>query len=1109
MSLTSFLSKIFGNKSTRDLREIQPILDKIKALMPEVETLDNDSLRARIADVRADIRAAIAPEEEGIRTKKESIESLPFDKRQPLWDQIDKHEKNILDILEKKLDEHLPIVFAVMRETAARFAKNETVVVTATQMDRDLAAQGRDFIEIDGDKAVYHNRWVAGGNEIVWDMIHYEVQLIGGIVLHQGKIAEMATGEGKTLVATLPVFLRSLSGRGVHVVTVNDYLSKRDSEWMGPLYMFHGSTVDCIDKHQPNTPERRRAYNCDITFGTNNEFGFDYLRDNMAMSPDDMVQRKHYYAIVDEVDSVLIDDARTPLIISGPVAKGDDQLFEQYRPNVEKVMQAQRRLVTNLLAEAKQKIASEDKEAQKEGALALFRAFKGLPKNGALIKFLSTEGMKSLLLQTEAYYLQDNSREMPKATEPLFFVIDEKNRSVELTDKGIDELTGKTDDPNFFVLPDIASLLSATESIADAAQRQEEKDRLMQDYAIKAERVHTVTQLLKAYSLFEKDVEYVIDDGKIKIVDEQTGRIMEGRRYSDGLHQAIEAKEGVKVEAATQTFATITLQNYFRMYHKLAGMTGTAETEAGELWDIYKLDVVTIPTNRPVARIDMNDRVYKTKKEKYAAVIDEIVELVNQGRPVLVGTTSVEISELLSRMLKMRQIPHNVLNAKLHQKEAEIVALAGRKGTVTIATNMAGRGTDIKLTPEVKEAGGLAIIGTERHESRRVDRQLRGRSGRQGDPGSSVFYVSFEDQLMRLFVPDRVMKMLDRLGLQEGERIESKMVTNAIENAQKRVEENNFGIRKRLLEYDDVMNKQRSYIYSRRHHALIGERIGIDIANMMADVIENILQTNDTDYEGLTMDLLKTLTIEPPFTEEEFRSYDRETAFGKILEAANESFARRSERIVEVAKPVIVDCVENRNMEGRIGVPMTDGKRYINLVVNLREAYDTECRSIVKEWQKAVLLLTIDELWKEHLRELDQLRQSVQNASYEQKDPLVIYKVESFHIFENMLNRLNSKAMSMLMRGQIYIPQQQQADSEQRRSPNIERAMPEKKRDYSQYSTNKDATPEAAAQRAAASAQQGQPQQRIPTKAAPKVGRNDPCPCGSGKKFKNCHGKDM
>ena len=1106
MSLNSFLSKIFGNKSQRDLKEIQPILNKIKALMPEVEGLDNDSLRQRIADVRADIRAAIAPEEEAITSTKATIETVPFDKRQPLWDQIDKHEKNILDILEKKLDEHLPVVFAVIRETAARFAKNDTVEVTANDMDRDLAAEGRDFLTIEGDKAIYRNRWVAGGNEIVWDMIHYEVQLIGGIVLHQGKIAEMATGEGKTLVATLPVFLRSLSGRGVHVVTVNDYLSKRDSEWMGPLYMFHGSTVDCIDKHSPNTPERRRAYNCDITFGTNNEFGFDYLRDNMAMSPDDMVQRTHYYAIVDAVDSVLIDDARTPLIISGPVAKGDDQLFEQYRPNVEKVMQAQRRLVTNLLAEAKQKIASDDKEQQKEGALALFRAYKGLPKNGALIKFLSTEGMKSLLLQTEAYYLQDNSREMPKATEPLYFVIDEKNRSVELTDKGIDELTGKTDDPNFFVLPDITSLLSATESIEDPAKRQEEKDRLMQDYAIKAERVHTVTQLLKAYSLFDKDIEYVIDDGKIKIVDEQTGRIMEGRRYSDGLHQAIEAKEGVKVEAATQTFATITLQNYFRMYHKLAGMTGTAETEAGELWDIYKLDVVTIPTNRPIARDDMNDRVYKTKKEKYAAVIDEIVDLVNQGRPVLVGTTSVEISELLSRMLKMRQIPHNVLNAKLHQKEAEIVALAGRKGTVTIATNIAGRCTDIKLTPEVKEAGGLAIIGTERHESRRVDRQLRGRSGRQGDPGSSVFYVSFEDQLMRLFVPDRVMKMLDRLGLKEGERIESKMVTNAIENAQKRVEENNFGIRKRLLEYDDVMNKQRSYIYSRRHHALIGERIGIDIANMMADVIENILQTNDTDYTGLSMDLFKTLAIETPFTEDQYRALSREEAFDRILDAANESFSRRSERIMEVAKPVIVDCVENRNMDGRIAVPMTDGKRFFNLVINLKEAYDTECRSIVKEWHKAVLLLTIDELWKEHLRELDQLRQSVQNASYEQKDPLVIYKVESFHIFEEMLNRLNSKAMSTLLRGQIYIPQQQQQES---RSPEIRRAMPEAKRDYSQYSTNKDATPEAAAQRAAASAHQGQPAQRVPTKAAPKVGRNDPCPCGSGKKFKNCHGKDL
>ena len=795
MSLNSFLSKIFGNKSQRDLKEIQPIIDKIKACGEKVKTLDNDALRQTISDVRADIKKAIEADETAIAGLKTEIETLPFDKRQPLWDEIDRHEKNILDTIEDKLNEHLPVVFSTMRETAARFAANPTVEVTATQMDRDLAAAGKEFVSIEGDKAIWKNHWLAGGNEITWDMVHYDVQLIGGVVLHQGKIAEMATGEGKTLVATLPVFLRSLSGRGVHVVTVNDYLSKRDSEWMGPLYMFHGSSVDCIDKHQPNSTGRRDAYNCDITFGTNNEFGFDYLRDNMALSPSDLVQRKHYYAIVDEVDSVLIDDARTPLIISGPVARGDDQMFNEYRPNVEKVVAAQRKLVTQMLTDAKAKLASDDKDTRKAGALELFRSFKGLPKNGALIKFLSQEGMKNILLETEGYYLQDNSREMPKATEPLYFVIDEKNRSVELTDKGIDMLTGTSADPDFFVLPDIAAQLSEAETIADAAERQQKKDELMQNYAVKAERVHTVTQLLKAYTLFEKDVEYVIDDNKIKIVDEQTGRIMEGRRYSDGLHQAIEAKEGVKVEAATQTFATITLQNYFRMYHKLAGMTGTAETEAGELWDIYKLDVVTIPTNRPVARIDMNDRVYKTKKEKYAAVIDEIVKLREEGRPVLVGTTSVEISELLKRMLDMRRIPCQVLNAKLHQKEADIVAQAGKTGTVTIATNMAGRGTDIKLPDEVKKAGGLAIIGTERHESRRVDRQLRGRSGRQGDPGSSVFYVSFEDTLMRLFATDHVTKVLDRLGLKEGEMIESGMVTRAIEKAQKRVEENNFGIR--------------------------------------------------------------------------------------------------------------------------------------------------------------------------------------------------------------------------------------------------------------------------------------------------------------------------
>ena len=1114
MSLNSFLKKVFGNKSTRDLKEIQPIVDRIKALGPEMAALDNDALRQKITDVRADIKAAIAPDEEAIAKTREEVETLPIDKRQPLWNDIDRHEKNILDTLEKKLDEHLPVVFAAIRETAARFAANEQVVVTATQMDRDLAAQGRDFVSIDGDKAIWLNHWKAGGNEITWDMVHYDVQLIGGIVLHQGKIAEMATGEGKTLVATLPVFLRSLSGRGVHVVTVNDYLSKRDSEWMGPLYMFHGSTVDCIDKHQPNTPARRAAYNCDITFGTNNEFGFDYLRDNMAMSPDDMVQRKHYYAIVDEVDSVLIDDARTPLIISGPVPKGDDQMFNEFRPNVERVFQAQRRLVTQLLTEAKAKINSDDKAVAKEGALALFRAYKGLPKNGALIKFLSLEGMKNILLETEAYYLQDNSREMPKATEPLYFVIDEKNRSVDLTDKGIDEMTSGTTDPQFFVLPDIAAQLAEAEHIQDLSERQAAKDRYMQDYGVKAERVHTVNQLLKAYALFDKDVEYVIDDGKIKIVDEQTGRIMEGRRYSDGLHQAIEAKEGVKVEAATQTFATITLQNYFRMYHKLAGMTGTAETEAGEFWDIYKLDVVTIPTNRPVARIDMNDRVYKTKKEKYAAVIEEIQRLVSEGRPVLVGTTSVEISELLSRMLKMRNIPHNVLNAKYHQREAEVVALAGKAATVTIATNMAGRGTDIKLPPEVKEAGGLAIIGTERHESRRVDRQLRGRSGRQGDPGSSVFYVSFEDQLMRLFATDRVMKMLDTLGLKEGEAIDSKMVTHAIENAQKRVEENNFGIRKRLLEYDDVMNKQRSYIYARRHHALLGERIGIDINNMMWDTIENLVNTYDSasGYSDLSMELLRILTIEAPFTEAQYRNMSKEDAVEAIANAANETFERRSQHIIEVAEPVIRQCVEERNMEGRIAVPMTDGKRYYNLVVDLRKAYDSGSKEIVKEWHKAVLLFTIDELWKEHLRELDQLRQSVQNASYEQKDPLVIYKVESFHLFEEMLNRLNVKAMSILMRGQIYIPQprpeEQQSAPEQ---PEVKRAMPERPTDYSKYKTNKDEMAASAeAQRAAASGPQGPQQNRpAPVKSAPKINRNAPCPCGSGKKYKNCHGANL
>ena len=1141
MSLTTFLSKIFGNKSQRDLKEIKPTIDKINELGPTLKGLSNDELRGKIDDVRADLAASTKEDQEAITSLKEKIEELPFDERQPLWDEIDQHEKKILDTLEDKLNEHLPIVFATMRETAARFAANETIEVTATDLDRKLAVEGREFVTIEGDKAIWKNKWMAGGNEITWDMVHYDVQLIGGVVLHSGKIAEMATGEGKTLVATLPVFLRSLSKRGVHVVTVNDYLSKRDSEWMGPLYMFHGSTVDCIDKHRPNTKERRNAYECDITFGTNNEFGFDYLRDNMAMAPEDMVQRKHYYAIVDEVDSVLIDDARTPLIISGPVPKGEDQLFNDYKPNVEKVFQAQRKLVTQILAEAKQKIASEDKETRKEGELLLFRAFKGLPKYGPLIKFLSEEGMKNALLKT-------------KVTDPLYFVIDEKNRSVELTDKGFDVLTDRNQDPQFFVLPDIAAKLSELENVADISERQQLKDEAMADYAIKSERVHTVTQLLKAYTLFEKDNEYVIDDGKIKIVDEQTGRIMEGRRYSDGLHQAIEAKEGVKVEAATQTFATITLQNYFRMYHKLAGMTGTAETEAGELWDIYKLDVVTIPTNRPVARFDLEDRVYKTKKEKYAAVIEEIVKLRDAGRPVLVGTTSVEISELLKRMLDMRKIDCQVLNAKLHQKEAQVVALAGRPGTVTIATNMAGRGTDIKLTPEVKEAGGLAIIGTERHESRRVDRQLRGRAGRQGDPGSSVFYVSFEDQLMRLFATDRVMKMLDTLGLKEGEMIESHMVTKAIENAQKRVEENNFGIRKRLLEYDDVMNKQRTYIYNRRHHALLGERVGIDIANMIYDLVENLVQSYDqpTDFDELSLELMRILTIEAPFTEKEFQSLSREEKTERIVAAVNENLDRRSERIIEMAMPVVKDWVENRGAKGRIMVPITDGKRIFNLGVDILEAYNSSCKNIVKEWHKGVLLVTIDELWKEHLRELDELRQSVQNASYEQKDPLVIYKVESFHLFENMLNNLNTKALSALMRGQIFVQQRPAAttaptpstasatlESERRKAamtdeekkaaaekalaeaearlraaraqrPELKTAAPSRANDYSQYKATKEGLPGENAQRAAAAGAGAAAHRRPePVKATPKVGRNEPCPCGSGKKYKNCCGKEQ
>jgi len=1136
MGFNDFLKKMFGNKSQRDLREIQPIVDKINAIYPTLANLSNDELREKITNIRAALKQSTAEKRAEIDSLKKEIEALEYDKREPLWDKIDNIEKEILDILEKELDKNLPEVFACVRETARRFKENEFIEVTATDFDRELAAKGKDFIRIEGDKAIYQNHWMAGGNEVTWDMVHYDVQLIGGIALHHGKIAEMATGEGKTLVATLPVFLNALTGNGVHMVTVNDYLSKRDSEWMGPLYMFHGLSVDCIDKHQPSTQARRDAYNADITFGTNNEFGFDYLRDNMATSPDDLVQRAHNFAIVDEVDSVLIDDARTPLIISGPVPKGDDQMFMQFKPNVEKVVNAQKKLVTTILAQAKDLIASDDKEKRKEGALLLFRSYKGLPKYGPLIKYLSQEGIKPLMLETEAYYMQDNNREMPTVTDPLYFVIDEKNRSIELTDKGIDVLTGSSDDPEFFVLPDIASQLSALENEQlSAEEKQEKKDALMQNYAVKAERVHTVNQLLKAYTLFDRDVEYVIDDNKIKIVDEQTGRIMEGRRYSDGLHQAIEAKEGVKVEAATQTFATITLQNYFRMYHKLSGMTGTAETEAGEFWDIYKLDVVNIPTNRKVQRIDMNDRVYKTKKEKYNAVIEEVEKMVKAGRPVLVGTTSVDISELLSRMLTMRHIPHNVLNAKLHQKEAEIVAHAGQKGVVTIATNMAGRGTDIKLTQEVKDAGGLAIIGTERHESRRVDRQLRGRAGRQGDPGSSLFFVSFEDTVMRLFATDRVVKMLDHLGLKEGEPIEHGMVTKSIENAQKRVEENNFGIRKRLLEYDDVMNAQRKVIYSRRHHALMGERIGIDIMNMIYDTIENIVNSygGQADYEELKMDILKTLAIELPFNEEEYKKLSAEKQTQAIFDAAVETFKRKSEKMAEVAMPIIKDIVENRGGKGLIRVPVADGKRVYGITVDLEESYNSNCTNIAKAWQKAILLMSIDEAWKEHLRELDQLRQSVQNASYEQKDPLLIYKIESFNLFKTMLNTMNAKAVSILMRGIIPVqvvpaaPQQpQQAPQQAPQAPQhqannvsitppmpspipVQPAMPERKQDYSKYTAHKEEYPGQDAQRQAARSPQGQRHVVEPVKADPKVGRNDPCPCGSGKKYKNCHGKGI
>ena len=1101
MGFNDVLKKLFGNKAQRDLKEIEPYVERIKQAYEQIEKLSNDELRGRTESIKQRIQDYVQPERDRIAELKARIETTEINQREKIYDEVDKLEKEITDKYEKALDEVLPEAFAIMKDTARRFAQNDEVVVTANDFDRSLAAR-HDFVYIEDDKAHYKNEWVAGGNMHKWDMVHYDVQLIGGVVLHKGKIAEMATGEGKTLVATLPVFLNALTRNGVHVVTVNDYLAKRDSEWMGPLYMFHGLSVDCIDKHRPNSEERRQAYLADITFGTNNEFGFDYLRDNMATSPLDLVQRSHNYAIVDEVDSVLIDDARTPLIISGPVPKGDDQLFEELCPRVERLVNLQKKLTTEYLAEARNKLKSDDEKVREEGALALFRSYKGMPKNTALIKYLSEQGNKQILLKTEEFYMQENNRNMHIATDPLYFVIDEKNKSIELTDKGIDALTASSEDAEFFVLPDVGSEIAELEKQPlSAEEKQAKKDEVMQNYAVKSERVHTVNQLLKAYTLFEKDIEYVVLDNKVKIVDEQTGRIMEGRRYSDGLHQAIEAKERVKVEAATQTFATITLQNYFRMYHKLAGMTGTAETEAGEFWDIYKLDVVVIPTNRPIARIDMDDRVYKTKREKYTAVIEEIVNLVNSGRPVLVGTTSVEISELLSRMLTGRKIKHNVLNAKLHQREADIVAEAGQRSTVTIATNMAGRGTDIKLSPEVKAAGGLAIIGTERHESRRVDRQLRGRAGRQGDPGSSVFYVSLEDDLMRLFGSERISGIMDKFGFEEGEMIEHPMISKSIERAQKKVEENNFGIRKRLLEYDDVMNSQREVIYSKRRHALMGERIGVDITNMIYDTAESLTDNVGDDYLSLQEELLKTFAMDVPFSEAELRSMRGKEVSDKIAEAAIENFKRRMDKLAAVANPVIKQVYETRGSQyENILIPITDGKRMYNVAVRLEDAYKTESKEIVKVFEKQTLLYVIDEEWKEHLRQLDELRNSVQNASYEQKDPLLIYKIESFGLFKQMLETLNRKALSILMRGQIPV----------REPDHVREAQQERRQDYSRYRTQKDDSGNGAPANDPTKQDTREPRRHEPiVRQEKKVGRNDPCPCGSGKKYKNCHGKGL
>ena len=1094
--LTGLIKFFFGSKADKDRKEIEPYVNKIKAIYPSIEALSNDELRARSQALMELIANRIAGDEAHIVECKARLE-LPdttLADKERISKDIDETVKKIDEEIEKVLDEILPEAFAIMKDTARRFAQNETVEVTATDFDRQLAAT-KDFVTIEGDKAVYQTHWIAGGNDIKWDMVHYDVQLFGGAVLHKGRIAEMATGEGKTLVATLPVFLNALARKGVHVVTVNDYLARRDSEWMGPMYEFHGLSVDCIDKHQPNSAARRKAYLADITFGTNNEYGFDYLRDNMASSPDDLVQRKHHYAIVDEVDSVLIDDARTPLIISGPVPKGEDQMFEQYRPAIENLYNLQKNFVTNLVAEARKLMAEGKNE---EGGILMLRAHKGLPKYKPLIKFLSEQGVKAQLQKTENIYMQDNNRRMPEITDELFFVIDEKINSVELTDKGHEALSKYFEEDKFFVLPDIGSEIADIEKSGLAPEEQaQRRDAVINDYAVKSERVHTVNQLLKAYAMFEKDVEYVVMDNKVKIVDEQTGRILDGRRYSDGLHQAIEAKERVKVEAATQTFATITLQNYFRMYHKLAGMTGTAETEASEFWSIYKLDVVVIPTNRPVIRDDRDDLIYKTKREKYNAVIDEIVRLVEEGRPVLVGTTSVEISELLSRMLKLRGIKHNVLNAKQHQLEAQIVAEAGRSGQVTIATNMAGRGTDIKLTSEVKEAGGLAIIGTERHESRRVDRQLRGRSGRQGDPGSSQFFVSFEDDLLRLFGSERIASVMDRMGLEEGEVIQSRMMSNAVERAQKKVEENNFGIRKRLLEYDDVMNSQREVIYTRRRHALYGERIEIDLNNIMYDYAEAFVSSHEGwDYEGIKLELIREVATQPSFDEATYEKARHNELVELIVNDVKAAYERRAKAVADTVRPVMERIYEERKeqLDTNMYFPLTNGHLGYNVPVNLRKCKDSDGAEIYKMFSKVVMFTTIDDAWREHLREMDDLRQSVQNATYEQKDPLLIYKFESFGLFSKMLEKVNRDVLSIL--NKAYIPVREQ-NPEQMQQARQQRA----KVDVNKL--------QASRMQAAAQAGQAEKSKPAPIVADKKVGRNDPCPCGSGKKYKNCHGRGL